>query len=409
MIKKIKKIENFGIYKNFNWDSSIRDDGNNIQEFKKLNIFYGRNYSGKTTLSRIIRAFETKEIPHEYIDSCFEIETDTRNYIQSELQDLNLNIRVYNKDFVDHNLSFLKNEGEEINSFAILGEKNIEIEREIELNLNKLGSQEKKNGLIYELSQTKFNYDTKFKKNNFDRKSLDEKLRNKANQEIKPSLIYGDVNYNITKIKADINKTIKSPKPFFSEEEIVEKKKLLQEQPKDDISELEENFFELERIEQFSKETYDIINKKIKPTESIQDLLDNGALQEWVRNGMLHHREKREKCAFCNNKISNDLWVRLDGHFSQESENIRVEIEKISEKIKKERILKERILKIKKEEFYIRFQSDFEEVKKELITEIKEYNKILDLLIKNLDQRKKDIFKVFELSYFLDNSKKLIK
>ena len=31
----------------------VRDDGNNVAEFKKINILYGRNYSGKTTLSRI--------------------------------------------------------------------------------------------------------------------------------------------------------------------------------------------------------------------------------------------------------------------------------------------------------------------------------------------------------------------
>lgn len=45
---------NFGSYKNFKW-------GNNLEEFKTINIFYGRNYSGKTTLSRIARSFELKK------------------------------------------------------------------------------------------------------------------------------------------------------------------------------------------------------------------------------------------------------------------------------------------------------------------------------------------------------------
>lgn len=56
MIKKIN-IGNLGLYQNFQWDLSVRDTpGNNIKEFKKENIIYGRNYSGKTTLSRIIRS-----------------------------------------------------------------------------------------------------------------------------------------------------------------------------------------------------------------------------------------------------------------------------------------------------------------------------------------------------------------
>lgn len=56
MIKKIN-IGNLGLYQNFQWDLSVRDTpGNNIKEFKKENIIYGRNYSGKTTLSKIIRS-----------------------------------------------------------------------------------------------------------------------------------------------------------------------------------------------------------------------------------------------------------------------------------------------------------------------------------------------------------------
>lgn len=56
MIKRIKKIKNFGIFKNFIWQE-------NVNEFKKFNLIYGWNYSGKTTLSRIFRSFELKEMP----------------------------------------------------------------------------------------------------------------------------------------------------------------------------------------------------------------------------------------------------------------------------------------------------------------------------------------------------------
>ena len=65
MIKKIN-INNLGLFKSFNWDS-IRDHGNNVVNLKRENIIYGRNYSGKTTLSRIIRALETKEISSKYL------------------------------------------------------------------------------------------------------------------------------------------------------------------------------------------------------------------------------------------------------------------------------------------------------------------------------------------------------
>ncbi len=47
MITKFKTIKNLAVFQNFDWDTTIRDDGNNVVLFKAINIFYGRNYSGK--------------------------------------------------------------------------------------------------------------------------------------------------------------------------------------------------------------------------------------------------------------------------------------------------------------------------------------------------------------------------
>ena len=62
MITKFRIIKNLAVFKDFDWDREVRDKGNNVMVFKKINILYGRNYSGKTTLSRIVRAMET----HKY-------------------------------------------------------------------------------------------------------------------------------------------------------------------------------------------------------------------------------------------------------------------------------------------------------------------------------------------------------
>ena len=62
-ILKFDKI-NFGSYENFTWD-------NGLEEFKTINIFYGRNYSGKTTLSRIARSFELKKHNEDFLDGNF--------------------------------------------------------------------------------------------------------------------------------------------------------------------------------------------------------------------------------------------------------------------------------------------------------------------------------------------------
>ena len=61
MLLKIENLSNFGIFQNFKWDEKVVDKQNNIKQFKKLNIIYARNYSGKTTLSRLMQCVEFKQ------------------------------------------------------------------------------------------------------------------------------------------------------------------------------------------------------------------------------------------------------------------------------------------------------------------------------------------------------------
>lgn len=76
MIKNIKSIKSLAVFKSFDWDSSVKDKNGNVKNFTKINIFYGRNYSGKTTLSRVARALEIGELSDKYNDYEFKIELD---------------------------------------------------------------------------------------------------------------------------------------------------------------------------------------------------------------------------------------------------------------------------------------------------------------------------------------------
>ncbi|MBS1775697.1 MAG: AAA family ATPase, partial [Bacteroidetes bacterium] len=57
MITKVNRIKDFGIFKNFSWDVSINP-------FKKRNLIYGWNYSGKTTFSKLFNNLEKKQKIH---------------------------------------------------------------------------------------------------------------------------------------------------------------------------------------------------------------------------------------------------------------------------------------------------------------------------------------------------------
>ena len=66
MIKRIKHIKKFGTFKDYNRYG-------NIEDFKKLNIIYGWNYSGKTTISRLFDCIDRKQLHEDYSDGEFEL------------------------------------------------------------------------------------------------------------------------------------------------------------------------------------------------------------------------------------------------------------------------------------------------------------------------------------------------
>ncbi len=401
MIKKIKSIKDFAVFTDFDWDKSVRDNGNNIVEFKKVNIVYGRNYSGKTTLSRILRSFEKGLLHKKYPDSKFELShTGNKTLNQDNLGNNPYHIRVYNKDFVKDNLEWLMDEDDgSIKPFAIIGDKNVEMKKEIKEKNDILGNEEKKKGLRYDLKIKKERCEKKKEEKDNRENDLNEKLRRKANDEIKQNSIYSDVNYNIIDIKQDIEE---KPEQLLTDKEIDFKKKLLNEKAKEDTPLLP---VYSPKFNSFFERSKEILLKEIKPKKSIQELLNDAVLQEWVRQGMPHHRDKRKTCAFCGSELPDDLWGKLDTHFSKESEELRKQIENHLSNIQQEKNSIKELVKLNKNQFYSTISDQFDRNKTDWDATIKQYDSNLDELINELEARENDIFKTRVLRNIDDNSK----
>lgn len=71
MINKISKLKDFGIFQDFTWKS-------NLPEFKKFNLIYGWNGTGKTTLSKFFALLETGE-SKDFENLEYEVEDGIKN------------------------------------------------------------------------------------------------------------------------------------------------------------------------------------------------------------------------------------------------------------------------------------------------------------------------------------------
>lgn len=101
MLKKFNHIKKMGVFDNFIWDTQVLSKGGAVQSFVDINIIYGRNYSGKTTLSRIVRALEKGEISNKYGTPSFNLKfSDNVEVTNLNLSTHDKKIRVFNEDFI---------------------------------------------------------------------------------------------------------------------------------------------------------------------------------------------------------------------------------------------------------------------------------------------------------------------
>lgn len=402
MIKKIKTIDNLGVYKNFKWDDEVREGGGQVATFQYINIIYGRNYSGKTTLSRILRAMETGLLSDKFENPSFSVALADGSYAtQTALTSHGKTIRVFNEDFVRSNLRFITNPDDSIEPFAILGDDNNKIEKEIEALEAELGSNElgRETGLYAQHGTAKTKHTTalqKYKKANDDlEKQLSDKATDKEIGIKYKSDRFGDQNYNIQKLKNDIATVQTASYQSPSSEQLAQYEKLISEialQPIPPFHAPDLNFQSL------VTQAETLLTKKISESDKIETLVKNAVLNRWVNEGRTHHKNKLDKCAFCDHPISVNRWAALEKHFDEESDQLEKDINALIGQVETEKKTTSSALSIDKTKFYSKFHLRFNELDESLKTALAHYGKSLDVLTAQLKSRKEDALnpKTFE-------------
>lgn len=393
MIKKIKSIKNMAVFEDFDWNKSVKDTSDKVVEFDKINILYGRNYSGKTTVSRILRALETGTLSKKYLNPEFVVEIQGEASVtQSTLNTHNRTVRVFNEDFVKDNLRFIANSEESIKSFAILGDDNNKLEIEIEEKERELGSEDTGVGLLGNMKKKRSEFGFAERAARDAQSSLDAKLFDKANKAgtgIKHNKSYGEATYNAPKLKADIEKVSSVGYQPIAEEYVDELKRLLKEESKPVVPEAP--LLNL-KFDQLAKKTKELVENKINISDPIQELLDDALLQNWVRSGRELHEGRKDACGFCGNPLPPSLWGRLDKHFNQESENLRSSIESLVTQINNEFSRAKSLMVITTTDFYSSFLAEINGLKKEFDATSIKYGESLSQLNSILTIRLGDIF-----------------
>ncbi|HBM3618604.1 TPA: AAA family ATPase [Listeria innocua] len=345
----------------------LRNRENTFQEgnleLKSKNFIFGRNGSGKSTLCDLIKM--QKHFYKTEMDSNHNLVEVKENgkYVLSNNHEEKFDVRIF------QGFESVIGENNSLNAIALsAGNKDIEDNLEI-LNreLEKLNQEKKIENDIYISAMEKHSMqDSKINKWYSD-----------AAKSIKHNTQYQiDPNYNKTKFKNDLHKSERI-------ENLEELNCIIKETTKNPVADY---IFTTPNLKEMLDEVNDILVKTVEISQKCNEL-NTPEKEGFARRGLNLH-EENDDCLFCGNKLTKGRLDELNHHFNEE-------YQKLEEEVLRLKFKKVTLKKIEQQDFYTKFNT--EEINTMILEKEKEINEFIEKLFNAINEKKKDITKIFNV------------
>ena len=325
MIKNIKKLSGFGVFQNF---THTRD----LEDFKKRNLIFGWNYSGKTTLSKLFRILEAKNKDRYFSGAEFSLVVDPPSGSQltidkNDLTEFPYSVKVFSSDYVNDVFTWdTPEDGFSAISFY-LGDQAGNLTAEIEQ-------------LETSISRLEHIRENRYKKivNAFDKfAEPGGKFTGKA-KEIRENYLPNTLDQN------SLNKSTIEELAIQLEDNPLdglllenEKAKTLSEAQAQNIYDpLIEHPTPNEKLPTLTEKVRKILIDTALKSTPFPELDKNTGLFDWVQRGLEYHQHSSD-CKFCDQKIPPQRLSNLNNYYSKKLLEIQKAIELTKGEIVQER------------------------------------------------------------------------
>lgn len=401
-------IKNFGCFKDYKQHGSSKQlcIGNDFN-VNNINIFYGRNYSGKSTYSKIFQSIELKKLPEKYNDISFEIKLANNTVIKSndiDSKTLPIDCRVFNQQFVNDNIELHNNN--KINSFAISigADTNDTLKRIKKIRIQDLDPLNKKLSNILDSLKNKQNeLENKEKNFNLTLQKIASNIRYKKN----PSIIIGK-KYDRLDLKKEFENCLPSDFPTIPPENSTQYLELAQKVEQAKAKILEKNIHQPQKIyipnsiinfdfNLFEIQIKELLYKVIKVSNILDEYQNNPDKINWIKQGIAIHGFSPEKCVFCGNSIDNTLIDNLTSAFSDELKSLETELE--NKKTELESMIEKLtyISQINKDEYFKDVEIDIINLNKDIKNTANNNANVLKNILYKIEEKQRDIFSKIEI------------
>lgn len=306
MIHSIQRIKDFGVFADFRWPSTL-------PPFKKFNLIYGWNYSGKTTLSRVFRCFEQQSHHVDFPGALAHLSDHDGNAHHLSTPQSAPAFRVFNSDFVRDNIFFEEGNATPV---LVLGAEDIAKREQL-----------KQKKLQLSVVVTRVAGD-KLKKATIEN-SCDKKLTKTARDLIKNPLSVPS--YDKTRFLPKVIECAETPDLFLLNDVLLEQH-LSIFRSTDKKPALSEKAPSFSSVAQLAKDAGLLMKKVVTANKPLCRLRDNPAVELWVKSGRALHNDTLT-CQFCGQSLPDDLLAELSRHFSADYEVLMSELKEIIQTI----------------------------------------------------------------------------
>lgn len=379
MIKRIEKIKNYGIFRDFHWNASI-------PEFSEVNLFYGLNGAGKSTLGTIFNDLKNKE--QKYYQGTFKLIDEELGEISStSLQEVNCNIYVFNSHFIEDNIG----EFEDLKGIVYISEKN----KEAKTSLDLLQKEKKRIEQKYQNTEKTYN---KVKK---DLDTIYIKIAKSIKEEFHVIGGLGNKysNYNKNTFEQALSIHGNFLKEKHDLKEILSQINQLKVQLSDTVKPIINKQLPIFNLEEFLasiRQIEQLLQKKLY--KGIEEKIGNEIFL-WLEEGYRLHKAKDNICSYCGGIISISRQKELDSLFSDELQSLQSSLNLYKEEITKYSLPE---LPFIAANFYTQQQADINKV----LLEYQEIKILVANLIKDIhskiDEKLKNPFDSISVDFCVD-------
>lgn len=308
-VAKIIRIRGLGVFRSFDWP----DD---LPEFRRYNVIYGWNWTGKTLLSRIFAALK-KGQPLDCEDIVLKLSSreqiSNRNFSDASWK---VKVRVFNRDFIDENVY---KSGNSIQPIYVFGERSKEKQQELDAIVKRFEE----------------NYKKKESKER-DLRRIEQQLSQICSdgaKEVREVLNIPGRNYERDEFRRDIETVEKqggSSNHLISQEEKKWLDDVIRAESRRKLDTLSFSFMPVVELFQEAKK----LCGRTVVAAVIEELQRRPDVNVWAEEGLkLQKKYGTKTCLFCNQALPNERLQALEAHFSEAYREMIDSIEKLMKQI----------------------------------------------------------------------------